>query len=116
MLSDEATDIGLTEEAIEVAVRSRLRAARLYSEDRAETAWSYLYVNVNVVGPAFSTDIHYKKIVIDRATMLEQLASTWDVGSTGTHGRNSNYILSGVEQKTDRFIDEYLRVNAEACD
>ncbi len=47
--------------------------------------------------------------------MLENTATTWGVGSTGTHSRNPNFILSSVSQHTDKFIDEYLRVNADAC-
>ena len=44
-----AAEIGLTEDAIEVAVRSRLRGARLYTEDDAAGAgWSFLYVRVTV--------------------------------------------------------------------
>ena len=110
-LPDDATATGLTEEAIEIAVRSRLRAARLYSD----SALSYLYINVNVVGRAFGIGVEYNKYVRDLATKLERRATTWDVGSTGTHGGDSNFILSGVTQHTDEFIDEYLRVNTDAC-
>ena len=113
---DDATTIGLTKSAIEVAVRSRLRAARLYTEDNDEAAWSYLYARVNVVGPAFGISIEYWKVVRDLlATGLDNRARTWDVASTGTHTQNPNYILSSVALYTDEFIDEYLRVNADAC-
>ena len=110
-LSDDATAIGLTMEAIEVAVRSRLRAARLYSDD----AWSYLYVNVNVLSSGYGTKVEYNKSVMDIATMLERRAATWDTGGVGTHGQDPNFILSYVVQHADAFIDEYLRVNADAC-
>ena len=36
-------------------------------------------------------------------------------GSTGTHGDNASYILSSASQHVDKFIDEYLRVSADAC-
>ena len=108
---DEATAIDVTREAIVIAVRSRLRAARLYRE----AAWSYLYFNVNVVSSVIHIGVEYNKEVVDRATMLENTATTWGVGSTGTHSRNPNFILSSVSQHTDKFIDEYLRVNADAC-
>ena len=115
-LPDDATAIGLTKDSIEVAVRSRLRAARLYTEDNDEAAWSYLYARVNVVGPAFGISIEYWKVVRDLlATGLDNRARTWDVGSTGTHTQNPNYILSSVAEDADKFIDEYLRVNADAC-
>ena len=114
-LPDDATAIDLTDDAIKIAVRSRLRAARLYSEDGSEGAWAYLYINVLVVGPAVSIGIEYHKFVWDIATKLEFQATTWRRGVTGTHGGNSNYILSSVAQGADEFIDEYLRVNADAC-
>ena len=114
-LSNDATTLALTKDAITVAARSRLRAARLYSEDTAATAWSYLYVNVNVFGSAHGIGVDYNKDVRDIATMLEFQATTWRVGGMGTHGPNPNFILLSVARHTDEFIDEYLRVNADAC-
>ena len=114
-LPNDADAIGLTKKAIEVAVRSRLRAARLYSDSGPETEWSRLYINVNVVGRSFSVAVEYGKYVRDLATKLERSSPTWSVRITGTHGRDSSYILSTVEQNTDAFIDEYLRVNEANC-
>ena len=34
---------------------------------------------------------------------------------TGTNGGDPGYVLSLVSQYTDKFIDEYLRVNEDAC-
>ncbi len=113
-LHEDAAEIGLTEAAIETAVRSRLRAARLYHDKPG----AYLYVNVNVVGNevsnAFSTEIEYRKRMMDFASGEAGTASGWSVGSTGISG-GSGFILSSVSQRTDKFIDEYLRVNADAC-
>ena len=111
----DATDISLTEDAIEVAVRSRLRAARIYSEDEYEAAWSYLYVNVTVIRRRLRHSGQVQKDVKDLATKLEFPATTWDTGSTGRHGKDPNFILSNVARHADKFIDEYLRVNADAC-
>ena len=105
-------DTELTEEAITVAVRSRLRAARLY---KADALFSYLYVNVNVVPPAFSISIEFQKWLKDAVSGEEGFAATWRFGGTGTYRKGSGYILSGISQYADRFIDEYLRVNASAC-
>ncbi len=113
-LSEEAIGLGLTVEAIEIAVRSRLRSARLYSEN---PFWrTYLYINVNVVSVASNIGVGYHKRVTDLSSMEVSLATTWDVGITGTHGGDSIGIMSVVSQQTDRFIDEYLRVNADACE
>ena len=110
-LNQDAADIGLTRDAIETAVRSRLRAARLYDAD----AVAYLYVNVHVVRRAFGKTLNYRKYLFDPASDESRFATTWDIGSTGTHGGDGSYILSGVSQHMDEFIDEYLRVNADAC-
>lgn len=119
-LSDNAEKIGLRKEDIETAVRSRLRGARIY----AESAHAYLYVNVNVVGRAYSVRFEFLRRVRvllpfwvkrERMDFLAGLAPTWDRGSAGTHGDASGFILSGVAQHTDEFIDEYLRVNAGSC-
>ncbi len=110
-LPDDATEIGLSKGAVETTVRSRLRAARLFDADE----YQYLYVNVNVVGAAFSIRFKYYKRLFDPALELFGFAGRWNIGVTGTHGRDPGYILSSVSQDTDKFIDEYLRVNEDAC-
>ena len=111
-LPKSATEIGLTKDAVTVAVRSRLRAARLY---RADDGVPFLPVTVTVFGSAFDVSVAYIKWVKDRASGISSGAITWTRGSTGTHGRDASYILSSVSQKVDKFIDEYLRVNEAAC-
>ena len=74
-----------------------------------------LYVNVNVVGLAFGISLEYGKTVIDEASGLRGLATTWARGFTGTHGRDASYILSGVSELMDLFLVEFLRANEEAC-
>ena len=111
-LSEDAAQIGLTKEKIAIAVRSRLRAARLY-EVSAHTP--YLYVNAAVRSLSFSIFIGYNKFVQDLVTGKTGPAPTWTIGGFGTHGEDAGYILSGVAMYMDRFIDEYLRVNEDAC-
>ena len=110
-LDKDTTDIGLTKDAITVAVRSRLRAARLYT---AETD-PRLYVRVQVVDTAFYTSVEYGKRVADSASGGSTVVTTWGARSIGTHSRNASYILSPVSENVDKFIDEYLRVNEDAC-
>ena len=111
-LHKDAADIGLTDETLTITVRSRLRAAHIY--DASEWS-SYLYVNVNVADLAFNIIVEYNKLMMDIASGEKGLTSSWWTGSTGMHGRDAGYILSGVSQHTDKFIDEYLRVNEDAC-
>lgn len=102
---------GLTVEAIETAVRSRLRAARVYDA----SAGPHVYVYVHVVGSAFHLSFDFLKRFIDSGSYTLDYAIGWQTGATGTHSYDPGFILGGVSQATDAFIDEYLRVNADAC-
>ena len=51
---DDAAANSLTTEGIEIAVRSRLRAARIYSDYETGSDWPHLYINVTVARSAFS--------------------------------------------------------------
>ena len=110
-LSKAATDIGLTTTAIEVAARSRLRSARLY----ADASEPLLWISVTAVSTAHAVIVGYHKWVKDEASDITEIAMTWFVGSAGLHGRSAPNVLSVVTGFTDKFIDEYLRVNADAC-
>ena len=116
---DVRESIPATKDAIEVAVRSRLRAARLYTESVDEAAWSALSVAVDSAGQAthtFSVRLTYQKQMRDRATGIENFAAAWQTGAIGTVRRiGQSLIMSAISQHTDRFIDEYLRVNDDAC-
>ena len=110
-LGKDAKKIGLRKADIETTVRSRLRGARLYAED----APSDLYARISVLSRSYSIEMHFMKLVQDLGGRMGQ-ATTWDTGMIGTHGNNPNHILSKVGQHTERFIDEYLRVNGEVCE
>ena len=113
-LDDDEAGIGLTEERLVLAVESRLRGARLYTEDSGRQP--LLYLNVNVFSTAFSISLEYRKYVFDSASGEVGAAMTWYVGSTGTHGRTgAEFIVSAVSRHMDRFLTEYLRVNEAAC-
>ena len=110
-LNDDAKEMGLTKDRLRMAAESRLRSAQLYSEGQIE----YLYVNVNVVGLAFSISLVYKKGAFDEHGNVG-MAATWNAGKTGTHGRNPGFIISGLSELMDKFLVEYLRVNEAACE
>ena len=57
-LDSDARKTGLTKESITMAAESRLRSARLYS---SVATGAYLYVNVNVVGDAFTLNLSFNK-------------------------------------------------------
>ena len=110
-LPSDALKIGLSKGAIESAVESRLRAARIYSDKSLD---SYLSVKVNVVGQAFDIDIEFNKTVFDIFTGGSTYAITWKDGGIGRTS-NSEYILSALASLMDEFLVEFLRVNDEAC-
>lgn len=102
-----------TEDAVRRAVTSRLRSARLFNDQEADLL---LHVQVHVVGSAFSIDVELKKRVTDELySDLYFLSTSWETGSTGTHGNSSSYIISSLGGALDHFIDEYLRVNEKDC-
>lgn len=111
-LTPAAVEIGLTKEAIQAAVESRLRSAQLYNP---EASTPFLYVYVHVVGIAFHIDLEYNKQLLDPASGLTSRATTWSAGTTGTHGRDASFILAAVAELMDLFLVEFSRVNEEAC-
>ncbi len=114
-LPNDAAEIDLTEERVGTIVRSRLRVARIYKDGISSTL-PFLFVAVNVVGQAYNVNFTFHKPVTDLASNEQGFASTWNIRGTGTHGRGGGgFILQYVSEHTDKFIDEYLRVNAEAC-
>ena len=113
-LSPDAATIGLTAQSVEDSARLRLQMARLYDAG-AEASAPYLYVRVSVVGGAFSVRAQYVKVLHDPVSKSPGMVASWDDSSTGTHGGDAGYIRFFVSAHTDKFIDEYVRVNAESC-
>lgn len=112
--------LGLDRGDIVTVVRSRLRRARIFDD----AAHDWLFVSVVVSGLAFSVEVDFMRNVEvlvpawngPKGTLrLVGFTATWDSSATGTHANNPSYILSAVARHTDKFIDEYLRVNATAC-
>lgn len=122
-LSNDAKKIGLTRERIQTAVESRLRGTRIFSDD---DLYPHFYVQVSVVGSGFSISFYFTRWM-EFIDMVERVAPeetpgpyygtayTWSYVITGTHGKDAGYILQHVYEGTDNFINEYLRVNEEAC-
>ena len=111
-LGEGAAKIGLTRDRITNAVESRLRSARLYSKENRD---QYLYINVHVVGNAFSIGVQFKKKVFDKRSGRSGYATTWEREGAGTHGQDPTYIVSIIPEYIDSFIVEYLRANEQSC-
>ncbi|MCY4151797.1 MAG: hypothetical protein OXE94_06120 [Aestuariivita sp.] len=122
-MTEDATKIGLTKDQVEITIRSRLRAAQIYEEDFPAPAF---YVHINVIDRAFNINFQFIRFIegytrdyfpisFDDALLKSFFAITWDTGILGVHGGDADYILSALARATDLFVDDYLRVNAEAC-
>ena len=127
LVTDAASALDLTEDQLEDrirnAVESRVRSARLYYNpttlyDPDSANWfenGLLKYDVQVLGPAFSVTLEYVKPVQDLATGRTEWGSTWDEFTMGTHGNDSDFIVSTLSGFMDQFLIEYLRVNEAAC-
>ena len=111
---ENSQKIGLTEQAVENAVESRLRTARLYAPPAKQERVQYLYVVTTIVGPAFHLQVELNAastLAMDTRNMQPFGAS----GTVGTHGGQGQYILGLLPRHLDQFIASYLRVNEAHC-
>ena len=111
-VDSDAEKIGLTDEDIQVALESRFRSARIYTD--AETN-NWLSINILVDGNAFNIILQFNKLVFDPITQNSGFAVTWSTGAAGTHGSDAGFILSSLSGHIDRFLVGYLRVNEPDC-
>lgn len=110
---EDAARLRLTESMIATTTRSRLRAARIYTDSRPDPILS---VTVNVMETVFTISFAFIRFLYNPVTDTSGGAITWVDGSFGTHGYDAGYILQSVDQITARFIDQYLAVNESACE
>ena len=112
----------LRKTVVETAFRSRLRAARIYHDPEADEAnldpatidaEGWLYVDVLEVGPRIDVSVNFRKLLYDSHSGVSAYAPTWTTFATGTHGWD--VLQAFIAQLADRFMDEYLWVNAAAC-
>lgn len=130
VLSDDAKEIGLSREAIQNALESRLRGAHLYAtpENFSETVKrarllfpgrllnviSFLYVRVSVIDRAFAITVAYRKWVTDEMSGVKTYATTWETGSVG-NTNSAGHVMNSLAEHMDKFLVEFLRVNENDC-
>ena len=98
----------LTEESVRSAVESRMRAARLYS-DEGTGLWLDVLVDRRAGGP-FLIAIVFRKIQLDMETGQRGLSVSWRTGSFGTGALRSFH----PSRTHGQILAAYLRVNEEA--
>ena len=126
-LSNDAKELGLSEDVIWTAAESRLRSAGIYTEE-VEPFGRMLYVRVGVAGGAYAVEVDFLKSFVDYSlavetdSLLDALqsggygkATTWDSSGLGTHGTRPEVVMGEVARHLDRFLADYLRVNEDHC-
>ena len=116
---EESPEVDLTEKAITNSVESRLRSARIFTDEASD---SFLAVNVQIVGEAYNVSVGLAKSLEDHrfSKHLSPLplvgpAYTWHMASTGTHAGQGGFILSQLSQIVEEFLVEYFKVNQKYC-
>ncbi len=113
-LDEHPTGTDITEDSVTAAVRSRMRAAFLYTEDPFEARASTLEVNINVTARSSSILVRFHKFMLDGHIGEWGHANTWIVGADDIQN-DPGSIRNAVTAAIDRFLDAYLRVNEDAC-
>lgn len=107
------------EESVTAAVESRLRGARLYGDlTNSETSNQILRIVVNRGSGLYSISVGLQKTLFDPLSRLRSRVYGDYRGGAGYGSFGSGppeYIRSVLADHLDRFIADYLRVNAGAC-
>ena len=102
----------LSDSQLEEVVLTGLRSEGLLSE---EEGTPFLYVAVGIVDWAFVVRVELLKLVTDRASEIVGAAPTWRTYRYGIHGGDPEFVLSSLDTALQRFLHDYLLVNAGAC-
>ena len=114
--TDGGEEIGLAKEPLETIARSRLRSAHLYAAMNEGIAVGILVVSVRVVGAAVAYRIWFEKDQLDKMSGISDWSPTgWGISSLGIHDGTAEYIFPSVSLALDMFVDDFLRVNEDAC-
>ncbi|MGD0626389.1 MAG: hypothetical protein ABSB32_16930 [Thermodesulfobacteriota bacterium] len=114
-LSEDAINIGLTQERIRTKCELRLRQAGLEPLSRLNEKSECLYINIHVVGFAYHISLEFRRLIYFDAGMISYrtVSATWKIGATGTHGRDPESIIQGLDGRLDNFLNEYLKANSK---
>lgn len=106
-----------TKAEVTAAVRSRLRAAGLYTDE----SWRFmLFVSVRTTGYAVALHLRFYKLFGETSPLFDKGQYTGAAIThlelwVGQYEGGDTYITGGLARLMDKFIDDYLRVNAAAC-
>ena len=120
----------LEKEEVEATIRSRLQNEQLYIPEHSMT--SILRLVLEVESETFTIETAYIKMVKDIASGESAFVKTWErnflpeehegnlsdgasLVRTKRHNKDKEYVLYWVSKYVDKFIEEYLSVNSDAC-
>ena len=111
----DGDEIQLTEDAVAIAARSRLRSARLYPAPGTQ-ATGNLHVEVLLAEIEFTYRLWFEKPQLDLISDIRSWSPTgWEGWVLGRHGGKASFVLSSIARQLDKFLDDYLRVNDFYC-
>ena len=107
----------------EAVARSKLQDAGLYHPGSVNPVSPALYLLLFLKYEEFEIHTSYRKRVVDNVTDMSGYIITWkfellsdpDFVLSRKHNTDPEYVLHWVAKHTDRFIEEYQRVNMDAC-
>ncbi len=123
-LPNDLGSIGLKTDLVEFLVRGKMQDSRIFTEGAwaidpetatASPSISFLLVRVSGGRLVQLFDIEFIRWLRGDHVSFKGRATTWSLSGMGAYGDNAGHILSVIAELTDRFIEEYLRVNEAAC-
>ncbi|MBK7107426.1 MAG: hypothetical protein IPH62_19340 [Ignavibacteriae bacterium] len=121
LVEDVSTDgkaIGLTKERIISKLELSIRLAKIRPIKSKEALDGYLYVNINVVGNAFTIELNYNRYVAyfygsgKKTQHQTVIATTWSNSITGSlGGGSSEFIVNTLQSSLDEFLNDFLAAN-----
>ena len=111
-LSKETEKIGLTRDTIRTKCESRFKQSGL-EPVLSDSAQEFLFVGCSVAGKTFTINLQFERIMEYKVGQKKyfMLGTTWFKGWTGTHGGNIDYVLRGLDDLINSFLNDYLKAN-----
>ncbi|MCX6141968.1 MAG: hypothetical protein NTZ35_01990 [Ignavibacteriales bacterium] len=115
-LDDATKDFGLTAERIRTKCDFKVRQMHLEPVDFKVTYPPQPYqlmVSVQINRISFLVEIHFLRRVSYKVGKrdFEMYATTWSQNIFGSHGSDSDYVLSALEAIMEEFLNAYVKAN-----
>ncbi|MCY4587375.1 MAG: hypothetical protein OXB98_15160 [Bryobacterales bacterium] len=101
----------LTATAVRRATRGRLSEAGLY----APSSPHQVYAGVGMNGSSLSVYVHFRKQLHDPLSGQNGRAVTWSRLSGGRNAGGAPHALAVLGNHLDAFLNDYRRINKDAC-